>query len=235
MFPVKKVQHRQTEGLTISFWSGLYDRCTTLIGFGKGFRRETIKLANTFSSPITCLDVGCGTGVLAIEAAKQLHPGSSIIGIDPEPAMLAVARKNLSTVHELHSSVIFRHGLIEKIPFPADYFDLVLCTMTTHHLSRKLKCMGFREIYRVLKPGGSFLNVDFGVASIHHAITFSSAIKLFLFLYFNFIETISSNFMMTIPDHFTSIMPFSLEKAGFLQVHYLESSFKHVLFLKARK
>jgi len=232
---MKRTQHQRTEGLTISFWAGLYDRCTALIGFGKSFRTETIRLANIYSRPIKCLDIGCGTGVLAIEAAKRLPSGSSIIGIDPELAMLAVARRNLARVNGLHSSLMFRDGLIEKIPFPDGYFDLVLCTMTTHHLSRKLKYKGFKEIYRVLKPGGSFLNVDFGIASILHVITFISAIKLFAFLYLNFIETMSTNFMMTIPDHYTSMIPLLLAKTGFLQVHYLESSFKQVVFLKARK
>jgi len=91
------------------------------------------------------LDVGCGTGILAREVAVRTGSGGRVVGIDPSPGMLAVAR-------QLAPAVEWREGLAESLPFRDQSFDAVvsqfaLMFFTDRHLA-------LREMLRVLTPGG---------------------------------------------------------------------------------
>jgi ubiquinone/menaquinone biosynthesis C-methylase UbiE len=72
--------------------------------------------------------------------------------------------------------VVFKHGVVEALPFPDAHFDVVLSTLMLHHLPRKAREECAREMRRVLKPGGRVLAVDFSspqkkrslLAHFHH-------------------------------------------------------------------
>jgi demethylmenaquinone methyltransferase/2-methoxy-6-polyprenyl-1,4-benzoquinol methylase/phosphoethanolamine N-methyltransferase len=104
------------------------------------------------------LDVGCGPGTLALAAKERAGPDGEVYGIDAGAEMIEVARKKAA---KAGSDVRFQTGLIEEIPFPDGYFDVVFSTFMLHHLPDDLKRRGFREIARVLKPGGRLLAADF--------------------------------------------------------------------------
>ncbi len=213
---------------------------TSAIGFGDAFRRENVHNAGIQhqARPLTILDVGCGTGKLTIATALESKPGSKIYGIDPEPSMLEIAHANAIKANITTSSetqLKFLLGKIEILPFETNQFDLVLATMMTHHLDRRLKFLGFREIFRVLKPGGTFLNVDFGIFDTKDNYSLKSTVKLGVFLYFNIFETIHRNFLLLVKDHFTGVLPPLLRRAGFIHVRALHSNHKWVVSLKAQK
>ena len=65
------------------------------------------------------LDVACGTGVLAREAAGRARPTGVVAGLDLNPGMLVVAR-------QLAPAVEWRHGTAESLPFPDHSFDAVV-------------------------------------------------------------------------------------------------------------
>jgi ubiquinone/menaquinone biosynthesis C-methylase UbiE len=187
--------------------------------------------------PLKILDIGCGTGTLTLEIARRAPEHSMVVGLDPVKEMLGVAKQRN---HEIgkgkpEKKIEFREGIIENIPFKDNFFDIVVATMTTHHLERSLKYKGFKEVFRVLKSGGFFLNTDFGLKREAGPLSVKSALILLGFLYFNVIETITGNFVKTVVDNFTGMIPRLLALAGFEKIKYLDTGFKKAVFLKAYK
>jgi SAM-dependent methyltransferase len=92
------------------------------------------------------LDVACGTGILARTAAERVGPTGSVVGIDLNPAMLAVARR-------LRPDLDWQQGDAAELPFGESTFDVVLCQSA---LMFFLDATGaLREMARVCRPGGS--------------------------------------------------------------------------------
>jgi len=102
------------------------------------------------------LDLGTGTGLLAIEFAKRI-PNVDIIGIDLSNLVLKVAQENIQKIN-IPLRISFRKGNIEKTPFKSDTFDLVISTNTLHLVKNPINM--FNEIQRVLKPKGKFIIRD---------------------------------------------------------------------------
>lgn len=104
------------------------------------------------------LDVGCGTGTLAMDVARRVGATGRVFGIDPGEQQIARAR---SKAARRGLSIEFQIGVIEHLDFPDQTFDVVLSTIMMHHLSDTLKRQGLAEIARVLKPGGRLVIADF--------------------------------------------------------------------------
>lgn len=92
------------------------------------------------------LDVGCGTGVVAITAARR---GAIVSGLDLSPQLLEYADKNkiLANVN-----VDFKQGDVEALPYPDESFDVVLSQFG--HMFAPNAQLAIDEMLRVLKPGG---------------------------------------------------------------------------------
>ena len=104
------------------------------------------------------LDLGCGTGTLAI-MAKQTQSAAEVTGLDADPDMLKVAIYKSSLLNE---PVKFDVGFTTKLPYPDQSFDRVLSSIMIHHLKTPDKWQTAREVHRVLKPGGQLHIIDFG-------------------------------------------------------------------------
>ncbi len=109
------------------------------------------------------LDVGCGTGGVTINVAKQVSNGK-VIGIDifkgvsgnsPDQAQANAKIEGVNNIVE------FQYGNVLEIPHPNNTFDIVTAGSVLHEIKgdeNKLKAV--KEIIRVLKPGGTFITVE---------------------------------------------------------------------------
>jgi ubiquinone/menaquinone biosynthesis C-methylase UbiE len=104
------------------------------------------------------LDIGCGTGTLAIAAKQRVGLTGRVYGVDASPEMLARAS---GKANRAGVEVVFQNCIAERLPFPDGEFDAVLSTVMLHHLGRKARQQCAHEVRRVLKPGGRVLAVDF--------------------------------------------------------------------------
>jgi len=133
----------------------IYDPLTRLFGV-EGFHKELIRQAG-ISPGYRVLEIGCGTGSLAILVKKQ-NPDVEVVGIDPDPGALARARHK---AQRKRLSLQFDLGFSEKLPYHDASFDRMLSAFMFHHISPEGKPLTLNEAYRLLKPGGSLHLLDF--------------------------------------------------------------------------
>jgi SAM-dependent methyltransferase len=96
------------------------------------------------------LDLGSGGGIDCFLAAKKVGPAGRVIGLDMTPDMIMLAQRNAKKVGA--TNVEFRYGEIEDIPLPDESVDAVISNCVIN-LSPDKDAV-FREVYRVLRPGG---------------------------------------------------------------------------------
>jgi ubiquinone/menaquinone biosynthesis C-methylase UbiE len=104
------------------------------------------------------LDVGCGSGAITREIARRVGPRGLVVGVDPSPALLTVAR-DLAREAGVGDHVDFREGLVHRLPFPEQSFDAVVCVTVLSHVPKGET--GIPELVRVLRPGGRLGIFDF--------------------------------------------------------------------------
>lgn len=149
---------RRTPGLILHS-ANRYDLLVWLFTFGRerSFREKMLRPAHLQAGEVV-LDVGCGTGTLAIMAARKVGPTGAAYGIDASPEMIARA---IRKTRQQGVQVNFQVGAAQELPFPNAEFDIVLTTLMLHHLPRPSRQQLAHEIKRVLKPGGRVIAVDF--------------------------------------------------------------------------
>lgn len=137
-----------------------------------GITRETVPLlieAAAIRSGNQVLEIGSGPGHVADMLSKA---GASVTGVDFSPEMVEVARNR-------YPNIPFKQADAEDLPFEAESFDAVVANFVVHHLARPETV--FREVHRVLKPGGRFafavwgapeeqssIGAFFGAVMAHH-------------------------------------------------------------------
>ena len=137
------------------FFLPIYDPLTRLLGVDKA-RRELLEQA-ALDPHHRVLDVGCGTGSLAL-LLKHVHPTVEIIGVDPDPRALARAERKAARAGV---SIRFDRGFADALPYGDGTFDRVLSSMMLHHVDAGQKARALQEMRRVLKPGGRLELLDF--------------------------------------------------------------------------
>ena len=112
---------------------------------------EKIKKMLPFKGPIS--DLGCGTGELLDTLSEKTS--DKLIGIDSSPEMLEQARLRLSGINNTE----LRLGEVEHLPMKNQEIDTAVMSMVLHHIPQPKRPI--QEVFRVLKPGGTFVLSDF--------------------------------------------------------------------------
>ncbi len=136
-----------------------YDWLLRCITFGRGqqLRKRMADLLPLHEGDAV-LDVGCGTGDLAIELVKHIGSPGKIVGIDGSEEMIARARQK---VQRHHLPIEFRVERAEELSFPDHSFDVVVSSLVFHALPGSRKLSALAAIARVLKEGGHLIIIDF--------------------------------------------------------------------------
>ncbi|MBW7883022.1 MAG: class I SAM-dependent methyltransferase [Caldilineaceae bacterium] len=144
------------------------------------------------------LDLGCGTGTLTVLLARA-HSQAGLHGLDGDSAVLAIAaaKARHSGVH-----ITWTQGLSHALPYPNNTFQRVTASLMVHHLNRDQKRRTFREVWRVLSPGGELHIADFGPP--HSLVT-------------GWMSRIIRRLEET-ADNLDGLLPFLLAESGFAEI-----------------
>jgi ubiquinone/menaquinone biosynthesis C-methylase UbiE len=144
----------------INIPAGLYDlivqRWVTR-GEEPRLRGMTADLAGIAAGQVV-LDVGCGTGTMALSAKRRVGDSGHVVGIDPSRRLLAGARRKAA---KAGLKVDFRAASVARLDLPDKSFDVAMASFVVHHLPDEITHDGLVELHRVLKPGGRLLVIDF--------------------------------------------------------------------------
>jgi ubiquinone/menaquinone biosynthesis C-methylase UbiE len=101
--------------------------------------------------PGRVLETAAGTGIVSRRLRDHLPPATQLVSTDLSPAMLEIAKAKFKPSEPIG----FRPADATALPFPDAAFDLVVCQFGVMFFPDKDKC--YREVYRVLVPGGHYL------------------------------------------------------------------------------
>ncbi len=146
----------KSKGISLDFLADYYDYLT--FTEKSQFRRNQIDLMDIRNGE-KILEVGCGTGALSILSKIKVGEAGEVDGIDIAPKMIQRAHQK---ARKANLNINFQVASISQLPYPDNYFDLVVSSLMFHHLPIEVKETGLQEIYRVLNRQGRFFLCDFG-------------------------------------------------------------------------
>ncbi len=176
--PYKKQHSGKKEQVATMFnnISGRYDFLNHFLSLGIDirWRKKAIRELRELQ-PKLILDVATGTGDFAIQSL-DVKP-DKVIGIDISEGMLAVGRKKMIARH-VEQKIELLSGDSENLPFEENKFDAVIVAFGVRNFENLEK--GLTEIFRVVKPGGKVVILEFSKPS-------RFPFKQLYYFYFNFV------------------------------------------------
>lgn len=139
-------------------FTGVYDRVVAATMREAHWRHRLATAALDGLQPgATVVDVGAGTGAVAIELART-RPDVAVLAVDGDPAALAIARGKPGA----DGIAAWHEALADALPLPDGGADRVVMSLLLHHLGPEQKRAALVEAHRVLRPGGELHVADWG-------------------------------------------------------------------------
>jgi ubiquinone/menaquinone biosynthesis C-methylase UbiE len=136
-----------------------YDPIMRLLGFARAL--EALLAQAELQPSHSVLDIGCGTGTLAI-LIKRREPRVRVTGLDPDPRALARAARK---AERAGVAIALDRGFADALGYADATFDRVFSSMMFHHLPKDERFTALTEVRRVLRPGGRLELLDFAGGS----------------------------------------------------------------------
>lgn len=135
-----------------------YDFLNHLLSMGidRTWRKKTVDLVAE-ANPVLLLDIATGTGDLAFAAAGRMEH-LTITGVDISEGMLSLAKEKAEKL-KLSGRISFQYGDSENLDFASGSFDAIMVAFGVRNFENLDQ--GLKEMYRVLKPGGSVFILEF--------------------------------------------------------------------------
>ena len=197
---IRKASSDYLSALRFSVLAPFYDPLVALTLRERTFKHELRRQADVGPGHAV-LDVGCGTGTLAIWM-KQVCPDIAMIGIDADPAMLTRAKGKAERVGV---EIAFEQGLSSHLPYADRMFDRIVSSLFFHHLTRVETEKTVAEMFWVLKPGGLLCVADWGKPT--------NALMRWLFWPVQFFDGFSRT-----QDNVAGLLPHLFRQGGFSEV-----------------
>ena len=165
------------KGLVESVFNKVYDKYDLMndfmsLGVHRLWKKDMINWMSPFPKK-KLIDMACGTGDLGKLFLENTNYEGKVLFVDPNLKMLKKGIEKLKN----HKNISWKKGIAEKIPAPKNYFDYYCISFglrNTKNISKSLK-----EAYRVLKPGGRFLCLEFSkVQNLHFNNLYKKYTKL---------------------------------------------------------
>ena len=134
-----------------------YDRGIALLSLGAARRTQQRLVAQNVHADMQVLEIGCGTGSLALLAARA---GAHVQGFDVAPGMLEVARRKIEAERLDDRIELLEMGVAGMDGFADESFDLVMATLVFSELSSDEQRYALTQAHRVLRPGGRLALAD---------------------------------------------------------------------------
>lgn len=147
---------KQHIGQLFDHIAGTYDKLNHLLSLNID-RRWRKKAVGMLQPAENVLDVAIGTADLTIELLRQ-EKALRIIGLDLSRKMMAIGEKKVAKIG-YQPRVTFDYGSAQEMPYKDESFDAVTCAYGVRNFSEMDK--GLNEMYRVLRPGGEFMILEF--------------------------------------------------------------------------
>ena len=147
------------KGLVQNVFNQVYDRYDLMndfmsLGIHRLWKKSLINMMNP-SSNQNLIDVACGTGDIAKLFVKHVNKLSRIACVDPNKGMISIGKEKLSKFKNINWII----SPAEKIPLSDNLFDFYTISFGLRNTANIDKALS--EAYRVLKPGGRFLCLEF--------------------------------------------------------------------------
>lgn len=138
---------------------GRYDAAIALMTREKRWRSDLLRLTSPQPGD-RIVDVGCGTGTFAI-ALKQTAPDAELFAVDPDPAVLEIARAKAAT-HEV--AIRWFEAMGDELDGIAQLqkCDKIVSSLVLHQCPMDVKEAIAAQMFRLLKPGGTLFIADYG-------------------------------------------------------------------------